>query len=322
MLFYLAVAAGAVTHADLFFEKPVKLPFLNVELPLLAFFFLAPILFLVVHAYTLVHLVMLTDKAKRFNRALHEQIGDEKGRPKNAKARRAARAALRGQLPSNIFVQFLAGPREIREKPFGRFLQAIAWITLAVAPVLLLLMMQIQFLPFHNSFITWSHRVVLLLDIGLMSWLWGRILSGHVVGNRPQTSLVWLAIASVLIPVAVLLSCVEATFPGEWQDNLPNQRLFWFPFPKPDREHRDAEPDGVPVRRRSDNRRRRLPFSNTLVLVGLNVYEGLGIDDPDKTRWHDIFRARGRDFRGAIFDFAILPRVDFTRAQLQGSSLI
>ena len=53
VLFYLAVAAGAVTHGDLFFENPVKLPFLNIELPLLAFFFLAPILFLVVHAYTL-----------------------------------------------------------------------------------------------------------------------------------------------------------------------------------------------------------------------------------------------------------------------------
>jgi hypothetical protein len=72
VLFYLAIAAGAVTHADLFLENPVKLPFLNVELPLLAFFFLAPILFLFVHAYTLVHLVFLTDKAKRFDQALSE----------------------------------------------------------------------------------------------------------------------------------------------------------------------------------------------------------------------------------------------------------
>jgi hypothetical protein len=31
VLFYLAVAAGAVTHKDLFFENPVKLPFLNIE---------------------------------------------------------------------------------------------------------------------------------------------------------------------------------------------------------------------------------------------------------------------------------------------------
>ena len=36
---YLAIAAGAVTHKDLFFENPVKLPFLNVELPLIGFFF-------------------------------------------------------------------------------------------------------------------------------------------------------------------------------------------------------------------------------------------------------------------------------------------
>ena len=100
VLFYFAVAAGAVTHADLFFENPVKLPFLNIELPLLAFFFLAPILFLVVHAYTLVHLVMLTDKAKRFDQALRDQIGDE-----NA----AVRDSLRRQLPSNIFIQFLQG---------------------------------------------------------------------------------------------------------------------------------------------------------------------------------------------------------------------
>ena len=71
VLFYLAVAAGAVTHADLFLENPVKLPFLSIELPLLAFFFLAPILFIIMHAYMLVHLVMLTEKAKRFHEAVH-----------------------------------------------------------------------------------------------------------------------------------------------------------------------------------------------------------------------------------------------------------
>src|SRR5271165_4409996 len=114
VLFYLAVAAGAVTHADLFFENPVKLPFLSVELPLLAFFFLAPILFLVVHAYTLVHLVMLTDKAKRFDAALRDQVGDE-----NA----AVRDSLRRQLPSNVFIQFLAGPRDVRESAFGFLLR-------------------------------------------------------------------------------------------------------------------------------------------------------------------------------------------------------
>jgi hypothetical protein len=36
VLAYVAIAAGAVTHADLLLQNPVKLPFLNVDLPLLA----------------------------------------------------------------------------------------------------------------------------------------------------------------------------------------------------------------------------------------------------------------------------------------------
>jgi hypothetical protein len=46
-LFYFAIAAGAVTHRDLLLESPVKLPFLNVELPLKAFFILGPLVFLI-----------------------------------------------------------------------------------------------------------------------------------------------------------------------------------------------------------------------------------------------------------------------------------
>jgi hypothetical protein len=38
VLFYLLIAAGGVTHKDLFLENPVKLPFLNVDLPLQGFF--------------------------------------------------------------------------------------------------------------------------------------------------------------------------------------------------------------------------------------------------------------------------------------------
>ena len=41
-LFYIGIAAGGVTHKDLLLNNAVKLPFLNVELPLVAFFTLAP----------------------------------------------------------------------------------------------------------------------------------------------------------------------------------------------------------------------------------------------------------------------------------------
>ena len=55
-------------------------------------------LFIVVHAYTLVHLVLLTDKAKRFHQALHHQIGQKSGLPKDEFNRRAA---IRGHCSAN-----------------------------------------------------------------------------------------------------------------------------------------------------------------------------------------------------------------------------
>ena len=69
-------------------------------------------------------------------------------------------------------------------------------------------------------------------------------------------------------------------------------------------------------------RRRKSPFSSTLVLTGLNVYEGLGIDDPEKAKWRDyVFHARGRDLKGAIFFGANLTKVDFEGAELQGAMI-
>jgi len=133
VLFYLAIAAGAVTHADLFLENPVKLPFLNIELPLLAFFFVAPILFLVVHAYTLVHLVMLANKAEVFHVTLRNQIRVKGVSEVEKKRSLEIRTGLRRQLPSNIFVQLLAGPADTREGAFGWLLRVIASVTLVVA---------------------------------------------------------------------------------------------------------------------------------------------------------------------------------------------
>src|SRR4029077_396058 len=52
-LLYLLIAAGGITHRDLFLESPVKLPFLSVDLPLIGFAWLGPVLFIVVHVYLL-----------------------------------------------------------------------------------------------------------------------------------------------------------------------------------------------------------------------------------------------------------------------------
>jgi hypothetical protein len=74
VLSYIAIAAGAVTHQGLLLINPVKLPFLNVELPQKAFFALAPFAVLISHAYALMHFIMLGKKASRFHNELRRQF--------------------------------------------------------------------------------------------------------------------------------------------------------------------------------------------------------------------------------------------------------
>jgi uncharacterized protein YjbI with pentapeptide repeats len=305
VLFYFAVAAGAVTHADLLLENPVKLPFLNIELPLLAFFFLAPLIFLVVHAFTMVHFVLLAKKAVRFHHRLYEAFPGPDGRNS------VIRDGLRQQLPSNIFVQFLAGPSDIRDTGFGRLLKFIAWTTLVFGPVALLLMLQIQFLPYHQASITWAHRVALMTDLLIVWWLWRKILGGRVDLRGWRAWKTW-AKASVAVTASactILFSYAVATFPGEWQQTP----LKWFAF---------AEPTGISTAIFNGNvdpitRRRTSWSSNTLVVPGLNFTEAR--KGELKERSIDL---RGRRLEGAVFDGASFGKeADLTGAYLQGASL-
>jgi hypothetical protein len=97
VLFYLLIAVGGITHRDLFLENPVKLPFLNVDLPLIGFFVLGPALLLVVHAYVLLHFVLLAGKVGVFHAELQNQISAEDVRTPCASAVGVDIAGLEGR---------------------------------------------------------------------------------------------------------------------------------------------------------------------------------------------------------------------------------
>jgi uncharacterized protein YjbI with pentapeptide repeats len=307
--FYLAVAAGAVTHTDLLLQNPVKLPFLNIELPLLAFFFLAPILFVITHAYTLVNLALLADRVRQF----HKELGDQLAANPALQASKIRSAHTR-QLPGNIFVQFLGGPDEIRNRALGKALAGILWLTLVVAPVALLLLLQLQFLPYHSRLVTWTNRIALVLDLVLIWWLWGKILRRRA--NYSKARSWWLrrllptSTAILAILCVFLFACAVATIPGEGQANHPYLAAL-----KPLR----GWIFGGFV---DDDDRRTNLFTNRIVLSGFNIYEALKIDDPKKVEWKQrLIDLRGRDLKGAYLFRAILPRADLTAAQLQGANL-
>src|SRR6516164_7351872 len=71
---YLVVSAGTVTHRQLLLEDPVKLPVLNIDLPLYGFFFLAPILFVILHVYVLLQVLLLGRTAAAYNKAVDKAV--------------------------------------------------------------------------------------------------------------------------------------------------------------------------------------------------------------------------------------------------------
>jgi hypothetical protein len=209
LLVYLGVAVGAVTHTDLLLENPIKLPFLSdVPLPLVAFFILAPFIFVGSHAYALVNLVMLGAKAGAFDAELGRRFPTAP----------EAIEEWRRQLPNNVFVQILCGPADIRNGVLGVILNLIALSSLVVAPVLLLLLIQAQFLPFHYEGVTLWHRFMLLVDIALLWALWPAVLGKRngIAWPRPWRRPFATAASLVAVGVAVAV----ATFPGERLDNL------------------------------------------------------------------------------------------------------
>jgi hypothetical protein len=208
VLFYLLIAAAGVTHRDLLLESPVKLPFLGVDLPLNGFFWLGPTLFLVVHAYVLLHFVMLAGKVGAFDAQLRAQIEDPD-----------VRTNLRRQLPSNVFVQSLAGPREWRNSIVGLLPWLIALISLVIAPVALLVFFQLQFLPYHSEWISNWQRIAVIIDLGLLWILWPSIARADTkrLGRsdfKPGKVIAWAAVSAL----PALLVVAIATFPGEWLD--------------------------------------------------------------------------------------------------------
>jgi uncharacterized protein YjbI with pentapeptide repeats len=313
-LLYFLISAGSITNRDLFLESPVKLPFLNVDLPLLGFFWLGPAIFLIVHTYVLLHFVLLAGKVGDFDAELQAQIADED-----------VRGRLRRQLPSNIFVQFLAGPREVRSGGLGSLLKLIAWISLVIGPIALLVFFELQFLPYHDERITCWHRIAVLADIVLLWMLWPSVargqragLSWHDVRRGKIVALAFMSLAPALLVTTI------ATFPGEWLvDSLPSVRF----IPWKDRRDKPWHLTSLHKLLVAGDvdfaaRKPKSLWSNRIVLPGFDAIDHAKFDSEAKIEGaSETVSLRARDLVGAVLINATLRKADFTAAQLQGAQL-
>lgn len=305
---YLMIAVAGVTHQDLLLEKSVQLPIFGIEIPQIQFFQFAPILLVLFHLGIISQLVLLARKTLEFDRAVQQlESGVKRTHP------------LRLELHNFFFVQGIAGSN--RSMIMGAFLHGMSWLTLVVIPVLLLLFIQIKFLPYHSVPVTWAHRLALVADIMMM------VLIG-VFLIRPEASFFKAVLRSVthypigfivtlmVFVFVALFSFFVATVPGETLDRI-TQRL---------RAAAPTETAAAPVDYMIGFAVPSFLARADGSLFGL-FHRNLIVQDTDLvanstvTKGEPTLSLRDRDLRYARLDRSDLHQADLTNANLDGASL-
>lgn len=303
---YLVIAVAGVTHEALLLETPVQLPILQVKIQLKQFFQFAPIVLVLFHLGILAQLVLLARKTLEFDHAIRFlELSDKRTHP------------LRLELHNFFFVQAIAGPQ--RSAVMSGFLNIMSWLTIVILPVVLLLYMQVAFLPYHDPTTTWINRVFLSIDIA------GVLLIG-VFLMRAETSFFqafWRSTAahplsaiatSLVLAVVAYLSYFAATIPGESLDRMGQKLMAW-----------SVPADDGKIKQGGFS----LPFLSAAAdeaLFGI-FRRNLVVTDSDLVASREpgsetTLRLRGRDLRYAKLDRTDLSGADLTGATLDGASLV
>lgn len=157
---YLGVIVWGTTHEDLLRISPVKLPILDVELPLTAFYNFVPWMVVLLHFNLLMQLELLSCKLWNLDSGLPDTSAGQQ---------------VRDRLFIFPFTHLIAGRTEVL---LIRWLVSlVVGITVIALPLFVLLAAQIRFLPFHDEAITWSQRLAVWVDAGMLLALWPLIAS-------------------------------------------------------------------------------------------------------------------------------------------------
>jgi uncharacterized protein YjbI with pentapeptide repeats len=219
----------------------------------------------------------------------------------------------------------------------------IAWISLVIGPVALLVFFVLQFLPYHSETISWWQRLLVVADVGILWVLWPQVVQTKEdpwTSAQAITGEQLLAVTMSVIPIALVF--VVATFPGEWLDrHLPEVRfipakllvrqgtsyLIEFRGGKLDaaaRPYRLGSLHQLLVAGGIDHvaRKPMSLWSNRIVLPGIDVIDHAKFDTEAKiASVSETLSLRDRRLEGAVLIAARLRKVDFTGAHLSGALL-
>ena len=193
---YVLVIAFGTTHLNLLLGEVIKLPVVNVELPIVPFYALAPFIVVLAHFNLLLQLQLLSRKLFAFAAAAPPEEGP---------------GGWRDRLHIFPFTYYLVD----RPSPLLRpLLGLMVSITVVLLPFLTLLALQHQFLAYQGEVVTWCQRAAIWLDIAVLAILWPIILQfnddwrgywGELLAAQVPRRRVWLAFALLFAGLVLVL---------------------------------------------------------------------------------------------------------------------
>lgn len=306
---YLLIAVAGIGHKDLLLAREVQLPIVQVSIDLQAFFLFAPIVLCFLHFGMLVQNAMLARKVIEFDVALRAlEPTQKRAHP------------LRLELHSYFFTQSLAGP--VRSPLMSFFLHVMAWITLVALPVMLLIYIQVAFLPFHDVTVTWVHRAAIVVDILML-------LAVGVFLIRPDTSFwhafwrtsarhpITFSLTGLMMLLVTIFSFCLATIPDEPLDAVTRWMVGSAQTAKMKKKD-NLLARLVPTFAVSDDGSL-LGIKRNLYVSDSSLTQGKKDASPAES---PPINLRGRDLRHAKLDRLDLRRADFTGADLSDATMI
>ena len=194
---YVLVIVFGTTDLDLLMGgNNVKLPVIDVAVPIVGFYAFAPYLVVLMHLNLLLQLQLLSRKLFAFDAVTPAEEGV---------------GGLRDRLHIFPYTYYLVGrPGAI----VGGLLGLVVSVTLVVLPLATLLALQLKFLAYQAEGITWAQRIAVFLDVGFLVALWPVILHPRddwkawwretLAAYLPNKG-AWLAVIALLASVILIV---------------------------------------------------------------------------------------------------------------------
>ena len=268
----------------------------------------APTVLVIFHFYVFLQLLALASKARDYDTLLRQTISDT-----------SDDQYLRQRLDSFLVLQLLIGPAEQRIGFGGFSLRLIAWITLVGIPVLILLQAQVTFLPYHQEWVVWLQRFIVLIDLAVIWYFFKRVRSNNEPIIARARSKAWPIVGAAASACVSSSASALRPFQVNWPTNMsPHIRVIpptWGPHWSKEEDWKSLHELLFAGTADEVSGRQRALFSNRLVLTDQSFV------DPDKIDNIEVSHSfRGRDLSHAVLNRADLRKADFTGAMLNGAS--